>query len=73
VRILPCYRPSKSPWLNPIELHWVHGKRANVEPDRLLSARAVAERVCASFGCPHDDHLMQAQASCLRTWHGRPP
>jgi transposase len=26
VRILPCLLPSKSPWLNPIEPKWVHGK-----------------------------------------------
>jgi hypothetical protein len=38
VRILPCYLPVKSPWLNPIEPKWVHGKRAIVEPARLLSA-----------------------------------
>ena len=39
VRILPCYLPVKSPWLNPIEPKWVHGKRAIVEPTRLLSAQ----------------------------------
>src|SRR5262249_38439165 len=38
IRILPCYLPVKSPWLNPIEPKWVHGKRAIVEPARLLSA-----------------------------------
>ena len=35
VRILPCYRPSKSPWLNPLEPKWVHSKRAIVAPTRL--------------------------------------
>jgi hypothetical protein len=57
VRILPCYLPVKSPWLNPIEPKWVHGKRAIVEPARLLSAQEVADRVCAHFGCSHDPHL----------------
>jgi transposase len=57
VRILPCYLPVKSPWLNPIEPQWVHGKRAIVEPARLLSAQEVADRVCAHFGCSHDAHL----------------
>lgn len=57
VRILPCPLPVKSPWLNPIEPKWVHGKRAIVEPDRLLSAQEVADRVCAHFGCSHDPHL----------------
>jgi hypothetical protein len=40
VRILPCPRPAKSPWLNPIEPRWVHAKRRVVE----------AERVCGDFG-----------------------
>src|SRR5262249_33951246 len=30
VRIVVCYLPSKSPWLNRIEPKWVHGKRAIV-------------------------------------------
>jgi len=38
VRIVVCYLPVKSPWLNPIEPKWVHSKRAIVEPARLLSA-----------------------------------
>jgi hypothetical protein len=57
VRIVPCYLPVKSPWLNPIEPKWVHGKRAIVEPARLLSAQEIADRVCAHFGCSHDVHL----------------
>ena len=57
VRILSCYLPVKSPWLNPIEPKWVHGKRAIVEPARLLSAQEVADRVCAYVRCPHEPHL----------------
>jgi transposase len=57
VRIVPCPLPVKSPWLNPIEPKWVHGKRKVVEPDRLLSARELAERVCAAFACPYEPHL----------------
>ena len=57
VRIIPCFLPTKSPWLNPIEPKWVHGKRRVVEPARLLSARELEERVCAAFGCPQCDHL----------------
>lgn len=57
VRILACFLPSKSPWLNPIEPKWLHGKRAIVEPDRLLSPDEVADRVCARFGCTHEPHL----------------
>ncbi len=57
VRIVPCPLPIKSPWLNPIEPKWVHGKRKVVEPDRLLTARELAERVCAVFDCPYEPHL----------------
>lgn len=57
VRILCCRLPVKSPWLNPIEPTWVHGKRAIVEPARLLSAQEVADRVCAYVGCAHETHL----------------
>ncbi len=63
VRILSCSLPVKSPWLNPIEPKWVHGKRAIVQPDRLLSAHEVADRPCAYFGCPHEDHLIQEKVS----------
>jgi transposase len=57
VRIVPCPLPVKSPWLNPIEAKWVHGKRKVAEPDRLLTARELAERVCAAFACPYEPHL----------------
>jgi transposase len=57
VRIVACYLPIRSPWLNPIEPKWMHGKRRIVEPARLLSADEIAERVCACFGCVHEPHL----------------
>jgi hypothetical protein len=57
VRILACRLPSKSPWLHPIEPKWVHGKRAIVEPDRLLSAQKVMDRVYAYDGCAAEAHL----------------
>ncbi len=57
VRIVPCLLPSKSPWLNPIEPKWVHGKRAVLEPARVLTAQELADRVCAYYRCPHDAHL----------------
>jgi hypothetical protein len=56
VRILACRLPSKSPWLNPIEPKWVHGKRAIVEPDRLLSAQEIMERVYTYYGCAEEEH-----------------
>jgi transposase len=51
VRIVVCHLPSKSPWLNPIEPKWVHGKRAVSEPDRLLSADELEARVYAYYDC----------------------
>ena len=57
VRIIVCWLPIKSPWLNPIEPQWVHGKRKVVEPARLLTALELAGRVCAHFGCPQEPHL----------------
>jgi transposase len=57
VRLVPCFLPTKSPWLNPIEPKWVHGKRRVVDPARLLTAHELEERVCAAFACPLRDHL----------------
>jgi len=57
VRILPCLLPIKSPWLNRIEPHWVHGKRSVVEPARLLTKQELTDRVHAYFGCAHEPHL----------------
>jgi len=57
VRILPFLLPTQSPWLNPIEPKWVHAKRNVVETDGLLSARQLAERVCAYFHCSYEPHL----------------
>jgi transposase len=57
VRILPCFLPTKSPWLNPIEPKWVHAKKAVVEPNKLLTAKQLAERICAYFGCSYEPHL----------------
>ena len=61
VRIIPCQLPVKSPWLNPIEPKWVHGKRRVVEPARVLTAQEVEERICAAFACPMLDHLIIPQ------------
>lgn len=61
VRIISCFLPTKSPWLNPIEPKWVHGKRRVMEADGLLSAHELAERVCLAFDCPHYEHLSLAE------------
>ena len=62
VRIVVCLLPKRSPWLNAIEpKKWVHGKRKVVEPDGLLGAYELADRVCRVFGCPHYEHLSVPQ------------
>lgn len=47
VRIVSCPLPKQSPWLN--------------EPDGLLGAYELADRVCGVFGCPHYEHLSISQ------------
>jgi DDE superfamily endonuclease len=59
VHLLTWRVPIKSPGLNPIEPHWVHGKRAIVEPARLLTASESITRVCDYFSCAHVEHLTQ--------------
>ncbi len=59
VRIIPCWLPVKSPWLNRIEPKWVHGKRAIVEPVRVLTAQELKQRICDYFGCELIEPLTQ--------------
>ena len=58
VRIIACYLPIKSPWLNAIEATWVHGKRRVIEADGLLTIDELADRVSDAYGCPHEPHLV---------------
>ena len=62
VRLLACRLPRKSPWLNPIEPKWVHGKRASVEPDRLL--RNLSCAACPDRTGPRCTLLRVAVAGC---------
>jgi len=58
VRIVSCLLPKQSPWLNAIEPKWVHRKKRKiVEPDGLLGAYELADRVYRVFDCPHYEHL----------------
>ena len=59
VRILVCRLPVKSPWLNPIEPRWLHGKRAIIEPDGPLTAHELMDRVHQHFGCERLEPLHQ--------------
>jgi DDE superfamily endonuclease len=62
VRIVACFLPVKSPWLNPIEPKWAHGKKAIVEPEQLLSAAEIRTRVCDYYGCEQLEPLTQLSA-----------
>ena len=62
VRIINCYLPIKSPWLNPIEPEWVHGKRAVVEPARKLTGSELKQRLCDHYRC----QLLQPLAQQVR-------
>jgi len=61
VRIVAFRLPVKSPWLNPIEPKWVHGKRAVAEADRRLSAQELEGRVYAYYGCHPAAHLVMPE------------
>jgi hypothetical protein len=50
VRLILWLLPKQSPWLNPIEAHWVHGKRAVLEPgDHTLTVPILRDRLGAHF------------------------
>jgi transposase len=51
VRLLVCYLPSKSPWLNPIEPRWAHAKRQTLEPSpEPLPPHLLRHRLFQYFG-----------------------
>ena len=54
---LLIWLPKPRPWLNPTRPKWVHGKRNVVEHDGLLTAKPLAEGICAYFGCSYEPHL----------------
>jgi transposase len=61
-RLLVCRLPSRSPWLNPIEPRWAHGKRAVVEPARKLTGEELRQRLCDHYRCPLVEPLAQQAA-----------
>jgi len=48
-RLLTCLLPKQSPWLNPIEPHWMHAKRAVCQPDGDLSSTELKRRLSVYF------------------------
>lgn len=59
VRLLTCLLPVKSPWLNPMEAHWVHAKRRIAEPDGEIGVNELKHRLCAHFQVELDDAALQ--------------
>lgn len=50
VRLLTWLLPTKSPWLNPIEPRWLHGKRAVLEAGEAdLTVAELQRRLCAYY------------------------
>jgi hypothetical protein len=60
VRLVVCPLPSRSPWLNPIEPKWLHGKRAVAEPNAVLDEVELMARVYEHFACPANPLLSTA-------------
>lgn len=58
VRLLVWLLPKKSPWLNPIEPRWLHGKRAVLEPGtETLTVEILRDRLCRYYHSePNDLH-----------------
>jgi hypothetical protein len=52
------FLPKQSPWLNPIEPKWVHGKRNVIELVGSLTSKQLAERICAYYLCSYESHLV---------------
>lgn len=48
-RLLTHLLPVKSPWLNPIEVRWVHAKRGVCEPDGPLTPTELRRRLGSHF------------------------
>jgi hypothetical protein len=59
---LVCRLPSRSPWLNPIEPRWAHGKCAVAEPTCKLTGEELKERLCHHYRCPLLPPLAQEAA-----------
>ena len=58
---MSCLVPKQTPWLNVIELKWVHSKRKVVESGGLLGSHELTDRVCRVFGCPCYERLFIPQ------------
>jgi len=71
-RLLICRLPSKSPWLNPIEPRWAHGKRAVAEPERRPSA-TIEDLDCPGRGLDRCRHLVPVEIHAVALDVGASP
>ena len=56
VRLLVWLLPKKSPWLNPIEPRWLHGKPAVLEPGTdQLTPQILRDRLCIYYRSEPND------------------
>jgi transposase len=62
VRIIACFLPIKSPWLNAIEPKWVHGKKAITEPAHKLTVQETKDRIHDYYGAQPVEPLKQKVA-----------
>ena len=63
VRLIVWLLPKKSPWLNPIEPRWIHGKRAVLEPGMTdLTPIVLRKRLCAFYHT--DAFFLEANHQC---------
>src|SRR5512135_824678 len=62
VRIVICQLPVKRPWLKRSAPHWIHAKRAVVEPKYLLSKAELISPICSYFNCKYGEHRQQVVA-----------
>jgi hypothetical protein len=61
-RLPACRLPSESPWPDPIEPGWTHGKRAVAAPARKLAGPELRRRLCGHYRCPLLPPLAQQAA-----------
>jgi DDE superfamily endonuclease len=60
VRFVVCPLPKKSPWLNPIEAKWIHGKRNIAQAGEVLDEIELMARAYEHFRCPASPMLSSA-------------
>jgi transposase len=63
VRIAPYRLPTRSPWLNPIEPHWLHCKRAVYAVDHIPTIEEIRHAVDDYFDIRNAQYARNATNS----------